>query len=64
MITPIIERRMVRIPPALILFAVFGLLFGALGVIIRAPLTVVLYVLVKKLYTRQALGERTKLPVD
>lgn len=63
-ITPIIERRMVRIPPALILFAVFGLLFGALGVIIGAPLTVLLYVLVKKLYTRQTLGEHSKLPVD
>ncbi len=65
-ITPIIERRMVRIPPALFLFAVFALwlLFGALGVIIGAPLTVVLYVLVKKLYVRQTLGEDTKLPVD
>lgn len=65
-ITPLVARRMVRIPPALFLFAVLSLwlLFGALGLIVGAPLTVVLYVLVKKLYVRQTLGEYTKLPVE
>ena len=63
-IIPLVQRRAVTIPPALLLFAVFlfGLLFGVLGVIIAAPLTVVLYVAVKKLYLRQTLGEETEVP--
>lgn len=64
LIMPLVEKRMVRIPPALFLFAVVavGLVFGSLGVLIAAPLTVVAYVLVKKLYVRKALGEETTLP--
>lgn len=63
-ITPLLQRRMVTIPPALLLFVVLALwlLFGALGVIFGAPLTVVGYVLVKKLYVRQTLGESTEVP--
>jgi predicted PurR-regulated permease PerM len=63
-IEPVIERRMVGIPPALLLFAVLvvGILFGAPGVVIAAPLTVVVYVAVKKLYVRHVLGEETPVP--
>lgn len=63
-IEPVIERRMVGIPPALLLFAVLmaGILFGAPGVVIAAPLTVVVYVAVKKLYVRHVLGEETSVP--
>ncbi len=63
-IMPLLERKMVEIPPALLLFAVVGvgLLFGILGVLVAAPLTVVAYVLVKKLYLRQTLGEETHVP--
>ena len=63
-ITPMVQRRMVSMPPALLLFAVlaFGLVFWLVGVIIAAPLTVVLYVLVKKLYVRRTLGEPTEVP--
>ncbi len=39
-----------------------GLVFGFLGILIAAPLTVVIFVLVKKLYVRRALGEDTTLP--
>ncbi len=39
-----------------------GTLFGALGVIFAAPLTVVLYVLVKKLYVQEALDTATPIP--
>jgi predicted PurR-regulated permease PerM len=65
-IEPVIERRMVGIPPALLLFAVLmaGILFGAPGVVIAAPLTVVVYVAVKKLYVRHVLGEETPVPGD
>jgi predicted PurR-regulated permease PerM len=49
---PLIQRRVVSVPPALTLFSVlaFGLLFGPLGVILATPLTVVLLVLVRRLY--------------
>ena len=64
MILPIVERRLVSLPPAMVLFAVVavGLLFGLPGVILAAPITVVAYVLVKKLYVRQTLGHPTEVP--
>ncbi|WP_158045885.1 AI-2E family transporter [Skermanella pratensis] len=59
LIMPMVERRMVSLPPALALFAVvaFGLMFGILGVIFATPLTVVAYVAVRKLYVEDALGK-------
>ncbi|MBP0443319.1 AI-2E family transporter [Roseomonas sp. SSH11] len=64
MIMPLVERRMVSLPPALILFAVVavGLLFGVPGILLAAPMTVVAFVLVKKLYVRETLGQRTEVP--
>ncbi len=64
MIMPIVERRMVSLPPAMVLFAVVavGLLFGLPGVVLAAPVTVVAFVLVKKLYVRQTLGHPTEVP--
>jgi len=64
LITPMIERKAVSVPPALVLFAIvaLGLLFGPLGVVLGAPLTVVAYVAIKKLYVRETLGEPTKVP--
>jgi predicted PurR-regulated permease PerM len=52
LLIPLIQRRVVSVPPALTLFSVlaFGLLFGPLGVILATPLTVVLLVLVRRLY--------------
>lgn len=59
LVLPLIERRMVRLPPALTLFAVvaIGIAFGALGVLLATPLTVAAYVAVRELYLRRALGE-------
>jgi predicted PurR-regulated permease PerM len=64
MITPILQQRIVDVPPALLLFSVvaFGLLFGVLGTVLAGPLTVVTLVLVKKLYVRETLGEHTDIP--
>ncbi len=64
MIAPVVQRRLVSLPPALVLFAVVavGLLFGLPGVILAAPITVVGFVLVKKLYVRETLGHRTEVP--
>lgn len=49
---PIIQRRMVALPPAVTLFAVlaFAILFGAMGALLAAPLAVVTLVLVQNLY--------------
>ena len=58
LITPLIQREMVSIPPAL-LFVVqllLGYFFGLLGLLLAAPLTAVLMVLVRTLYVEDILG--------
>lgn len=56
---PMIQKQAVDVPPAILLFAVvaFGLLFGFLGVVLAAPLTVVVFVLVRRLYVNAVLGK-------
>lgn len=63
-ITPLFQKRAVELPPALLLFALVaaGLIFGIAGVLFAEPLTVVIYVLVKRLYVREALQTRTPIP--
>jgi predicted PurR-regulated permease PerM len=64
LMTPLIQERAVDIPAALLIFAVlaFGLVFGTPGVILAAPLTVVLFVLVKRLWVREYLDTPTPIP--
>jgi predicted PurR-regulated permease PerM len=64
LLTPLIQRQMVYIPPAVILLGVAAItsLFGLSGAIFTAPITVLVFVLIKKLYVRDALGEATALP--
>ena len=61
-VTPLVERRLVSLPPALTLFAVvaFGVLFGVPGVLFATPLAVVVFILVRRLYVGQALGKGEK----
>jgi predicted PurR-regulated permease PerM len=63
-ITPLVQQGTVDLPPAVTLFAIvaFGVLFGPLGVLFATPLTVVFFVVVKKLWIRDTLHERTELP--
>lgn len=63
-LSPLVQQRAVDLPPALLLFALlgFGSLFGATGVILAAPLTVVVFVMIKRLYVREALDTPTKVP--
>ena len=63
-VTPLIQRRAVALPPVLLVFGViaFGTLGGALGVIVAAPLVVVVYTLVTSLYVRDALGQDVAVP--
>jgi predicted PurR-regulated permease PerM len=63
-IIPLVQQGTVALPPALTLFAIvaFGLLFGPLGILFATPLTVVAFVVVKKLWVRDTLHEETELP--
>lgn len=60
---PMIQKQAVDVPPAVLLFAVVaaGLIFGFLGVLLSAPLTVVIYVMVQRLYVKTMLGKPIRI---
>lgn len=60
---PMIQKQAVDVPPAVLLFAVVaaGILFGFLGVLLAAPLTVVVYVLIQRIYVKTLLGKDIKI---
>lgn len=64
LLTPLIEQRTVSVPPALSLTAmlVAALLFGWLGLLLAAPATAALLVLVRMVYLEDTLGERQIIP--
>ncbi len=64
LVMPLIQRQMVFIPPALMLFSIVTItsLFGLPGTVFAAPITVLLFVLINKLYVRDSLGDTTPLP--
>jgi len=63
-IQPVIQQFAVEIPAVITLFCLlaFGLLFGIIGILLAAPLAVVSYVLVKRLYVIEALDTPTPIP--
>jgi predicted PurR-regulated permease PerM len=65
-LTPLVQRKAVELPPALlILFQVLaGLLLGAMGVVLAAPLLAVLVVAVKMLYVEDVMGDHPHVPGD
>lgn len=56
-VQPIVQKYAVDLPPALLLFSVIagGYLFGIVGILFAAPLTVAVFVLVRRLYVVEAL---------
>lgn len=64
LILPYVQKKAVSLPPALTVFGVVagGLLFGFMGVIFAAPLLVVAYTLVKRLYVEAVLGTPARIP--
>lgn len=60
LLLPLIQARVVSLPPALTLFALVtcGLLFGIPGILFGMPLAVVMMVLVKMVYVEDVLGKR------
>ncbi len=61
---PLVQQYAVDLPPVVLLFSLigFGMLFGIIGIVLAAPLTVVSYVLVKRLYVVEALHTKTPIP--
>jgi predicted PurR-regulated permease PerM len=63
-LTPLINRRAVDTPPALLLTSqvIAGVTLGPLGVVLAAPLLAVLVVVVKLLYVEDVLGDAVDVP--
>lgn len=63
---PMIQKHAVNIPPAVLLFAVlgFGLLFGFLGVLLAAPLAIVSFIFVQRIYVKAILGKPISVGAD
>ncbi|HQU85593.1 MAG TPA: AI-2E family transporter, partial [Pyrinomonadaceae bacterium] len=59
-VTPLIERQTVELPPALtIIFQlVLGVLIGGLGLVLATPMLAVLMVLIQMVYIQDILGDR------
>jgi len=58
---PMLERHFVTIPPALVLIGIVAvdLIFGTIGILLAAPITVVIYALVKMTYVDDPLELHT-----
>lgn len=63
LITPVLQRRIVSIPPVLLLLSFVGLgsIFGVLGIVVAAPLTIAIFILVREFYVGDLLSEREHL---
>ncbi len=60
-LVPLVQRRAVFLPPVLSILSVvlLGLLAGALGLLVAAPMALVTMILVKMLYVEDRLGDQT-----
>jgi predicted PurR-regulated permease PerM len=66
LLSPLIEKRTVSLPPALtiVMQLLFGALFGMAGVALATPLTAVLAVLVAMLYVQDVLKDPVRTPSE
>jgi predicted PurR-regulated permease PerM len=64
LIAPLISREMVYIPPLVLILGIVAIttLFGRFAAIFAAPIAVIIFVAVKKLYVRDSLGDQTPIP--
>lgn len=64
LIAPLISREMVYIPPLVLILGIVAIttLFGNYAAIFAAPIAVIIFVAVKKLYIRDRLGDPTPIP--
>lgn len=58
-VMPLLQNRMVDLPPAITIFGIIvaGVLLGPVGVLLATPLTVVLLVLIRRLYLGEGVEE-------
>ena len=65
LITPLLQRHVVHVPPAVTLFAILGIgtVFGLFGLFFSGALLVVIFTLIRSLYLREVLGEDVPPPV-
>jgi predicted PurR-regulated permease PerM len=63
LVAPLIQHRMVAIPPAVMLLGIAAIsyLFGAIAIIFAAPIAVVIFAAVNLIYVRDTLHEKTAL---
>jgi predicted PurR-regulated permease PerM len=61
-VQPLIQRRTAHVPPAVLIFGVAaaGILFGLLGVLLSAPLTITVYMAVRRIHVATFMGR----PID
>jgi predicted PurR-regulated permease PerM len=66
LVSPIVERKMVSLPPAatISMQVMFGLFFGLLGIALATPLAAAALVLVTMLYIQDVLGDDVKTPSE
>lgn len=66
LLAPIVERKMVALPPALTIMmqVLLGSIFGLIGVALASPLTAALTVLIVMLYIQDVLGDPVKTPAE
>jgi predicted PurR-regulated permease PerM len=59
LLVPLLQRKILSIPPVLLLFSMiaFGFIFGIIGIIVAAPLTIMIYILIREFYVRDLLGQ-------
>jgi predicted PurR-regulated permease PerM len=64
LVAPLISREMVYIPPLVLILGIVAIttLFGRYAAIFAAPIAVIIFVAVKKLYIRDSLGDPTLIP--
>jgi predicted PurR-regulated permease PerM len=64
LLQPMLQKRMADVPPVLLLLSVvaIGTVFGVGGLVLAAPITVVAFVAVQKLYVRETLGNPADVP--
>jgi predicted PurR-regulated permease PerM len=64
LVVPLVQQRVVSIPPAVILLGIVTITFafGTVAIIFAAPITVVVFVLIEMLYVRDSLHEKATIP--
>ena len=63
LVAPLVQRRMVLIPPAVMLLGIVSItyLFGVAAIFLAAPIVVVIFAAVSLIYVRDTLGEKNAL---